>query len=142
MPTEHDDSGIGVTAVGNRAERFRNLNGLAPWRLRSGGTELRDAIRAKMSPADRIANSTRNIVRLTEAELAAAKAKNKECAATLAKSRTHQARIAKQKQAKGTHKVHSQDDDEQYDGEEDNAENSFTAEDKNQPAEDEGDGDE
>lgn len=143
MPAENNDhASIGATGLGNRTERFRNENGLAPWRPLSGGTELRDAIRAKMSQADRDANSTRNFVRLTAAELAAAKAKNKESAATKAKSRTHQARIAKQKPARETQEVQSQEHDEQYEAEEDNAGDSFAAEDKNQSAEDDGDGDE
>lgn len=142
MPTDHNDRSIGVTGLSNRAERFRNDNGLAPWRSKSGGTELRDAIREKMSQADRDANSTRDIAPLTEAELAAAKAKNKESAATKAKSRTHQARIAKQKQAKEKQKMQLQDHEEQTEAEEDNAEDSFTAKDKNRPAEDEGDEDE
>lgn len=141
MPTDHSDRSIGATGLGNRAERFRNDNGLAPWRSKNGGTELRDAIRAKMSQADRDANSTRNIGPLTEAELAAAKAKNKESAATKAKSRTHQARIAKQKQAKEKQKTQLQDHEEQFEAEEDDAEDSFTAKDKDQPAEDEGDED-
>jgi len=135
MPVEDNDRvRIGVTGLGNRTERFRNNNGLAPWRLRSGGTELRDAIRAKMSQADRDANSTRNVIRLTEAELAAAKARNKESAASMAKSRTHQERIARQKKAKETRETQSQEQEEQYQAEEHNAESSFISEDRDQPA--------
>ena len=132
---------IGVTGLANRTERFRNLNGLAPWGLRSGANLLRDAIQARLSQADRATNSTRDFLGLTKEELAEAKAPNKESAATKAKSRTHQERIAKQKQAKGTQKLQSQRHDEQYEAEEDNTEGSFTAEDKNQSAEDEDHGD-
>lgn len=133
---------IGVTGLANRTERFRNENGLAPWRLRSGANHLRDAIQARLSQADRDANSTRSILRLTKEELAEAKAPNKEFPATKAKTRTHQERIARQKQAKGTQKAQLQEHDEQYEPEDDNAEDNRIGRDNNRPADDQGDEDE
>ena len=89
---------IGVTALGNRQERFRLNNGLIAWVFRGGSENpLREAIWAKLSPADRRNNTTRNFIGLTKTELKIIKSRNKGCPASLAKSRAHQARIARQK---------------------------------------------
>ena len=89
---------IGVTALGNRQERFRLNNGLIAWGLRGGSENpLREAIWAKLSPADRMNNTTRNFIGLTKAELTFIKSRNKGCPTSMAKSRAHQARLARQK---------------------------------------------
>ena len=90
---------IGVTALGNRQERFRLKNGLIAWTFRGRSKNpLREAIWAKLSPADRRNNTTRNFVGLTKAELTFIKSQNKGCPASVAKSRAHQARQKREEQ--------------------------------------------
>ena len=100
MSQPRSENKIGLTALTNRQEKVREDNDLISWTERDGGDKLRQAVLSRLSQQDRANNTTRNFRGLTRAELETAKTGNKGSAASQSKSRTHQARIAREKAAK------------------------------------------
>ena len=66
---------VGITALANRQERFRERNGLIAWKHRACGADpIKEAIKARLRHDDLAHNSTRNFGGLTKDQLKAAKA--------------------------------------------------------------------
>ena len=64
------------TALSERSRRWRNINCVTPWRDRWGSKAMPEFLWARMSPAARRANSTRELSKLTKEDLALLKLAN------------------------------------------------------------------